>query len=54
MGTEIRNLERSFLLQLLRAECHGGNFDSVITNLRTSMDTEDVKLVLQEFDEIKK
>jgi len=51
---ETRHTERTILFQLFRAKDENNDIDSVIANLKATMEAEDVKLVQQEYDQWKK
>jgi len=51
---ETRHTERTILFQLLRAKDENNDIDSVIANLKATMEADDVKLVQQEYDQWKK
>ncbi len=59
MGSELetRHLEKSYLLQILMAQHDGEtpkDFNRLLAWVRGRMEPEDVKVVLQEFEEWKK
>ena len=55
MGTELetRRNDRMMFFQILKAQ-ETGDLNSFIANLKAGMEQEDIKIVLQEFEEWKK